>query len=65
MHRKLGRDTAGTTDPNRPKRHFIPHDIMISSIKLGKEEGGVEGGGVCGLWRWGGDAQSDDTRIPK
>ena len=39
VHKKMGGDTAGTADPNCPKGCSIPYDIMLSSIKLGEEEG--------------------------
>ena len=29
-HGELGGDTARTADPNQPKRHSIPYDIMLS-----------------------------------
>ena len=30
VHKKLGRDTAGTTDPKWLKEYSIPYDVMFS-----------------------------------
>jgi len=30
LHKKLGGDTAGTADPNRPKGFSVPYDVMVS-----------------------------------
>ena len=40
VHKKLGGDTAGTTDPNWPKRYPAPYDIVLSSKSWGKKEQG-------------------------
>jgi len=39
VHKKLGKDTAGTADPIRPKGYYIPYDIVFNN-KTGGEEGG-------------------------
>ena len=48
VHKKLGGDTAGTADPNRPKGYSRPYDVTISNKTWGKEAGRAEVNyGVC------------------
>jgi len=39
VHQKLGGDTAGTADPNCPKRFLIPYDALLSNDKKKEERG--------------------------
>ena len=39
MHKKLGRNTAGTADPDWPKGYSTPYDITLCNKNWGKEGG--------------------------